>query len=784
MSVAGSLIACPPTPSEYSTALDDAHGLALRPWQRPRRDDRQLDAQADRLLETIGDAAPERRDLRVLQAEPTAAGDQLGRRLDLDLEPRQRGGAVDHEVVVRHELLDAQERALDLGGIEVHALDHQHVVRAALDPRHPHRGAAAAAGPRGQRADVAGAVANERRRALGERGQRQLTLGARRQAGAGGRVDDLRQEVIVGDVQARALLALAGDAGPDDLGEAVGIEGAEAEGPLERLAHALGPRLGAEHPDAQPELGGLAPLLHQRFGEVEGEGRRRGEHVGTEILEQQVLARGVAGRRRHDGHADPLGAGVEAEPAREETVAQRHVKKIAAPGAGGGHHSRHHLAPDVEVTRGVGGDRRLAPGARGRVDARDLLAIDCQKPERIVLAQVALVDEGQLDQLREPADGDAAQPVPVKRHARDGPRDRLAEALDLQTLARLARHRLGLAVPDHGGGSSNPCSRRKRWISSRISRSAIGGTTSRATSRTMRSTAARTSSSPARATEVPAARPAASRAAPSPGSPNPCDRSAVRIASSSAVPLSWSSSSAPSTGTSAGALCPSRRRKNTETWRKCGAALSVRTTSTPETPAPGKSGSMRTTLTSSWSRTARRTSKLAPTASTFQPACRRGASSCAPLADAPSAIRTRGGPALTYAPAAGRRRAGAARGTADRRSGDGGVRRPRAGSAAPRAPPRHGFARARSRRAAVSAPRRRWRLPAPGRRRRPRREPAGGARRRARAPRLSPARSRCRSAGSTRRGGIGSSDLTPRRSRRVPRGCHRMSHRTRAITSW
>ena len=33
------------------------------------------------------------------------------------------------------------------------------------------------------------------------------------------------------------------------------------------------------------------------------------------------------------------------------------------------------------------------------MDARDLLAIDCQKPERIVLAQVALVDEGQLDQL-------------------------------------------------------------------------------------------------------------------------------------------------------------------------------------------------------------------------------------------------------------------------------------------------------------------------------------------------------------------------------------------------
>src|SRR5439155_1048494 len=87
MSVAGSLIPCPPTPSEYSTALDDAHGLALRPWRRPRRDDRQLHAQADRRLETIGDAAPERRDLPVLQAESTAAGDQLGRRLDLDLTP-------------------------------------------------------------------------------------------------------------------------------------------------------------------------------------------------------------------------------------------------------------------------------------------------------------------------------------------------------------------------------------------------------------------------------------------------------------------------------------------------------------------------------------------------------------------------------------------------------------------------------------------------------------------------------------------------------------------------
>src|SRR5207249_8431387 len=276
---------------------------------------------------------------------------------------------------------------------------------------------------------------------------------------------DLRKEMIVGDVKPVARLALAGDAGSDDLRQSVEVDRAEAERVLERNPDAVGPGLGAEQADAQSELARRPARLGQRLGQVQREGRCAREHVGLEVLQQQMVARRVARRDRHDGHAEALGAVVEAEPAREETVAERDVQQVAAARAGGRERARHHLAPDVEIAGGVGGDGRLALGAGGSVDPGNLWAGHGQEAERVLLAEVALADERKAGEIRERADPGAAQPLAVKRDVLAGPLERVLEPFELQLLARRARHTLGGGVPDQRmrrGGSGN-CWSTMRW---------------------------------------------------------------------------------------------------------------------------------------------------------------------------------------------------------------------------------------------------------------------------------------------------------------------------------
>src|SRR3989442_590443 len=449
-----------------------------------------------------------------------------------------------------------------------------------------------------------------------------------------------------------------------------------------------------------------------------------------------MMARGVPRRGRHHGHADALGFVVKAEPAREEAVAEGDVEQVTAARACGRQRACHPLAPDVEVAGGVRRHSRLAPGAGGSVDPDDLAARHGQETEGIVVAKVGLVDERQARELRDLADRDRAEPLTVERHTRDRPAQGLLHPLELKALAWLARHGLGLDVPDHSRGSSNPCSRRSRPISSRINRSATWGTSSRAISRTIRSIASRTSSAPNRASIASAA----SRVAPSSvSSRGGASAGTRRIASSSASAPCGSSSNAPSTVMPAGGPCPRRKRKNTGSWWKRGALLRLRTTSTPETPTPGSSGSIRITPTS-WSRTARRTPKLEVTVMTSQPARRSDGSSSVRLAGAPSAMRTHGGRELTSAGAASRQGVGAARETPGPRSGGGGAPPPPAGSGAPRAPGPHEPVRSRTRRGAEPAPRDRWRRRASGRWSRRGPAPPRAARRPVRGPRPFPTR--------------------------------------------
>ena len=64
-------------------------------------------------------------------------------------------------------------------------------------------------------------------------------------------IDDLQEQVVLVHVQAAGALALAGHAGPHDLGEAVGVDGADAELLLERGLHRVGAGLAAEEARAE-----------------------------------------------------------------------------------------------------------------------------------------------------------------------------------------------------------------------------------------------------------------------------------------------------------------------------------------------------------------------------------------------------------------------------------------------------------------------------------------------------------------------------------------------------
>ena len=109
--------------------------------------------------------------------------------------------------------------------------------------------------PGQQPGQVAGAVADHRHRLLGQRGEDQLALLAVGQHLAGDRVDDLRVEVVLPDVQpVLGLDALLRDARADHLGQPVDVDRVDAEDLLHLDAHLVGPRLGAEDADLQRRL--------------------------------------------------------------------------------------------------------------------------------------------------------------------------------------------------------------------------------------------------------------------------------------------------------------------------------------------------------------------------------------------------------------------------------------------------------------------------------------------------------------------------------------------------
>ena len=172
----------------------------------------------------------------------------VGAALDVDGHRVHPAGAGQVQLEVRRQGRDLEDELLDLGREEVDAAQDDHVVGAAGDLLHPAHGAG---GARQQPGQVAGAVADDRHRLLGQRGEDQLAELAVGQHLAGDRVDDLGVEVVLPDVQAvLGLDALLGDAGAHHLGQSVDVGRVDAGPGLDLGPHLVGPRLGAE--DAVP----------------------------------------------------------------------------------------------------------------------------------------------------------------------------------------------------------------------------------------------------------------------------------------------------------------------------------------------------------------------------------------------------------------------------------------------------------------------------------------------------------------------------------------------------
>ena len=129
-------------------------------------------------------------------------------------------------------------------------------------------------------------------------------------------------------------------------------------------------------------------------------GGRDGDDVGLEVGDELHLPFRHAARNRDHRHAEPLGAVVQPEPAREQAVAIGVVQLHAAPAARGADRARHHLGPHLDVALGVADHGRLARRAGGRMDAHDILARHGKQSERIVRAQVLLGRERELGEIR------------------------------------------------------------------------------------------------------------------------------------------------------------------------------------------------------------------------------------------------------------------------------------------------------------------------------------------------------------------------------------------------
>ena len=267
-------------------------------------------------------------------------------------------------------------------------------------------------------------------------------------------------EVVLPDVRAvLGLDALAGDARPDHLRQAVDVDGVHVERLLDLVAHGVGPRLGAEQAHLQAAAAGVdldaAELVQQR----QHVGRRHHDDVGLEVAHQLDLTLRHAAGHRDDGAAQPLGAVVGAQPAGEQAVAIGDVDLHARPGAGGAQRAGDDVGPHVDVALGVAHHRRPAGGAGRSVDAHHLRLRHREHAEGIGVAQVLLGGEGKLAKVGQRLevvgmDAGGVELGAVMRDVLVGVAHRPLETAELQapTARRARRFRSAQGRPDAARG--------------------------------------------------------------------------------------------------------------------------------------------------------------------------------------------------------------------------------------------------------------------------------------------------------------------------------------------
>ena len=465
--------------------VQNALGLALEALEALRLRQRDLRLEAQNALQTVMDRPLQH--FQLAEAAEQRGVDQL----DLDLEVVHVILPAHHELVVRADLvrdpLRADEHALDLRGEHVDALDDQHVVGAAHHLIHTRVRAAACARLVVDARDVLRAVAQHREALAQQRRHHELARLARRLPLERVGVDDLGQKRVLRKVQAAAALALAGNARAAELRHAVVVGHADAEVPLDPLAHLRRAALAAE--DAVPQLvrrKRVFALAHQ-LAQVDRVRRRRHKAGHAEVAHHHQLLFAVARRRRDDRRPELFKPVVQAERAGEQAVAERDLDDVLIRHAGRRAQPRHIVRPVVEVVLRVRADGRLARRARGGVDAHDVLHRARQHPERVVVADIVLRRERYVLDVRERLDpvarGDPGglQALVVKRHVVVAVVDHAAQPLKLQRVEVGPLHRLNILLVKHlitcpAAGRpfcrSLPCARRADPASRRFPRSA------------------------------------------------------------------------------------------------------------------------------------------------------------------------------------------------------------------------------------------------------------------------------------------------------------------------
>ena len=126
-----------------------------------------------------------------------------------------------------------------------------------------------------------------------------------------------------------------------------------------------------------------------------------------------------------------------AEAAGEEAVAVGDVADVAGTAARGADRAGDDVGPDVDVAPRVADDGGLAGGARGGVDAAELLARDGEHAERVGVAQVCLGGEGELREIGEllqvvRVDAVVVEALPVEGRVLVGVAERPFHAVELE----------------------------------------------------------------------------------------------------------------------------------------------------------------------------------------------------------------------------------------------------------------------------------------------------------------------------------------------------------------